>query len=225
MSVSEKVRELARDGVSIADIARRLGIRYQHAYNVLKADLARAVSPEAALATRENRADGVAAGRRVSAPYAMGDDSLVVEGYGFKHVTDLDPDRMMDRAVRAFTPRGEYANKNALPLNKYGEGPFCKFTIPRNYQNGGVYLLVVGSDIRYVGECTNLSGRFNNGHGNISPRNCYKGGQDTNCRINNLIYMSCFANETVSLFFHETTDYKNVEAQLRAVLRASWNRV
>ncbi len=38
MSVSEDIRSLARDGVAVAEIARRLGIRYQHAYNVLKND-------------------------------------------------------------------------------------------------------------------------------------------------------------------------------------------
>jgi hypothetical protein len=38
MSVSENIRALARDGLGTAEIARRLGIRYQHAYNVLKAD-------------------------------------------------------------------------------------------------------------------------------------------------------------------------------------------
>lgn len=37
MSVSEKIRALARDGFSTTEIARQLGIRYQHAYNVLKA--------------------------------------------------------------------------------------------------------------------------------------------------------------------------------------------
>jgi hypothetical protein len=36
MSVSEDIRALARDGHTTAEIARRLGIRYQHAYNVLK---------------------------------------------------------------------------------------------------------------------------------------------------------------------------------------------
>ena len=38
MSVSENIRALAREGLSTAEIARRLGIRYQHAYNVLKSD-------------------------------------------------------------------------------------------------------------------------------------------------------------------------------------------
>ncbi|MFK0642978.1 MULTISPECIES: hypothetical protein [Brucella/Ochrobactrum group] len=37
MSVSEDIRALAREGLATAEIARRLGIRYQHAYNVLKA--------------------------------------------------------------------------------------------------------------------------------------------------------------------------------------------
>jgi hypothetical protein len=36
MSISEDIRALARKGHTTAEIARRLGIRYQHAYNVLK---------------------------------------------------------------------------------------------------------------------------------------------------------------------------------------------
>ena len=30
--------------------------------------------------------------------------------------------------------------------------------------------------------------RYNNGYGRISPRNCFQGGQSTNCRVNNLIF-------------------------------------
>lgn len=225
MSVSEKIRELARDGVSTADIARRLGIRYQHAYNVLKADRGRPTSSETVLAARKNPIDGIAAVSRVSVPHTMGSDYLVVEGYRFERVSDLAPVRVKDGTVRSFMPQNQYANEYGLPLNKYGTGPFCKFTAPQSYQKAGVYLLVVGSDIRYVGECANLSARFNNGYGNISPRNCYKGGQETNCRINNLIYTSSTEGETLSLFFYETADYKSVEARLRAVLCAPWNRI
>ena len=36
MTTSSNIRALAREGLSTAQIARRLGIRYQHAYNVLK---------------------------------------------------------------------------------------------------------------------------------------------------------------------------------------------
>lgn len=36
VSTSAKIRALAAEGLETAEIARRLGIRYQHAYNVLK---------------------------------------------------------------------------------------------------------------------------------------------------------------------------------------------
>ena len=38
MSTSSDIRALAREGLNTSEIARRLGIRYQHAYNVLKAE-------------------------------------------------------------------------------------------------------------------------------------------------------------------------------------------
>jgi hypothetical protein len=47
MSVLEDIRALARDGLNTAEIAWRLGIRYQHAYNVLKADSAGGVASQA----------------------------------------------------------------------------------------------------------------------------------------------------------------------------------
>jgi hypothetical protein len=36
MSVSENISALACEGLTVAEIARRLGVRYQHACNVLK---------------------------------------------------------------------------------------------------------------------------------------------------------------------------------------------
>ncbi len=38
MSTSENIRALAREGLATTEIAKQLGIRYQHVYNVLKAD-------------------------------------------------------------------------------------------------------------------------------------------------------------------------------------------
>ncbi|MGE4340214.1 MAG: DUF6884 domain-containing protein [Pigmentiphaga sp.] len=49
MSVSENIRALAREGLKVAEIARRLGIRYQHAYNVWKQ------SPTPSSAARDSR--------------------------------------------------------------------------------------------------------------------------------------------------------------------------
>jgi hypothetical protein len=104
--------------------------------------------------------------------------------YEFAQVCDIEPLRENDGSVRALKPQSRYKNNNALPLNKYGKGPFCKFTIPKGYKVSGVYAIVVNQELKYIGECVNLSSRFNVGYGNISPRNCFKGGQETNCRIN-----------------------------------------
>lgn len=53
MTVSDQLRALAQEGMAVADIARLVGVRYQHAYNVLKAagllEIARSnVAPRAA---------------------------------------------------------------------------------------------------------------------------------------------------------------------------------
>ena len=84
-------------------------------------------------------------------------------------------------------------------------GPRGRFThwFQDNWLRFGLSLLVDNSrialglaldgDLRYVGECANLSARFNVGYGNISPKNCFSGGQETNCRLNNLLYEAVLA--------------------------------
>ncbi len=41
MSVSDEIRKLTQEGLAVAEIAKRLGIRYQHAYNVANSSGAR----------------------------------------------------------------------------------------------------------------------------------------------------------------------------------------
>ena len=89
----------------------------------------------------------------------------------------------------------------------------------------GVYVLMVDGELRYVGECANLSDRFNAGYGNISPKNCFKGGQETNCRLNNLVYTTAKGGGRISAWFFRTADYKSVEALLRNILNPALNRV
>ncbi|WP_062584619.1 hypothetical protein [Rhizobium sp. Leaf311] len=122
-------------------------------------------------------------------------------------------------------PQERYAKRELYPLNKYGAGPFCKFRIPATFAHSGVYAIMAGDEIRYIGETNNLSRRYNMGYGTISPKNCYKGGQETNVRMNNLIYQSALAGEVLSLWFHQTTDFKDLESALRLAHRASWNRI
>jgi hypothetical protein len=150
---------------------------------------------------------------------------MIIAGCEFEHVCNIEPVRDKDGTVRVFMTQDRYQNARSLPLNRYGAGPFCKFKVPNRFQASGVYALTVGDEVRYVGECTNLSARFNAGYGNISPKNCFKGGQETNCRLNNLVYTAVQAGGRISLWFFKTADYKSMEAALRSTLTAAWNRV
>lgn len=150
---------------------------------------------------------------------------MKIAGYEFKHVCDIEPARGADKTVEPCMPQGRYANARNLPLNKYGKGPFCRFRIPNRFKTSGVYVLTINGEIRYVGECADLSARFNTGYGNISPKNCFKGGQETNCRLNNLVYLAAVAGERISLWFFQTADYKAMESALRSTLKLAWNRI
>lgn len=151
--------------------------------------------------------------------------STIIDGYPFTFVARIEPTRDADGVITSQLPQPRYRNVRGLPLNNYGAGPFCKFTIPRHFRQCGVYVILSGDTLKYVGECADLSRRFNAGYGNISPKNCFKGGQETNCRLNNLIYSALNAGETLTLHFHQTDEYKAVEAVLRAKLRPPWNRI
>jgi len=121
-------------------------------------------------------------------------------------------------------PQARYHDANNSPLNKYGNGPFCKFSIPCNACGEGVYALFVNDTLKYVGECEDLVNRFNMGYGNISPKNCYQGGQPTNCRINHLI-LECFQEGSrIGLFFLPTRERHNVEYALIKEFSPEWNK-
>ena len=146
-------------------------------------------------------------------------------GIDFEHVCDIAPRRTTDGVIEAFMPQSRYANRRGLPLNTYGAGPFCKFAIPSSYPVSGVYIISLDGELLYVGETANLSKRFNAGYGNISPRNCFAGGQQTNCRVNSLILAAASAGRSIALWFHSTHDYKVREAALRSALRWTWNKI
>lgn len=149
-----------------------------------------------------------------------------IKGYHFEHVCDIEPTRDTGGSVQRFMPQVRYKNAQSLPLHRHGAGPFCKFKIPTRFQSSGVYVLTIDDKVRYVGECANLSARFNAGYGNISPRNAFKGGQETNCRLNKLVYATARAGEIISLWFFRTADHKSVEAALLSTLNPGpdWNR-
>jgi hypothetical protein len=151
---------------------------------------------------------------------------MKVGTYEFNRICDLELLRDESGSVQSLRPMGRYRNDRNLPLNRYGEGPFCKFRISNTHRKSGVYGISVGHEMvfRYVGECVHLSNRFNAGYGNISPRNCFSGGQETNCRLNNLIFETVRSGVRVSLWFCQTADHKTVESELLDSLRLVWNR-
>jgi hypothetical protein len=150
--------------------------------------------------------------------------SISLGNYDFNLVTELEPERSDQESITKFLPQDRFKNDGSIPLNRYGKGPFCKFKIPRDIQVSGVYAIKVSDEVRYVGECQALSDRFNMGYGNISPRNCFAGGQQTNCRINNLIYQEAQAGLRITLWFHATEDYKTIERELLDANNFNWNR-
>jgi hypothetical protein len=140
--------------------------------------------------------------------------SILIEGIIFNFVAPILPEETADGKILEFAPAIRYLNVDRLPLHKYGSGPFCRFRIGHGNQSldvFGVYAIVGGaSRILYVGKCaghtSTLGARFNSGHGQISPRNCFKGGQSTNCHVNMCILQAAKNSEQLSLFFHVTSD-------------------
>ena len=152
--------------------------------------------------------------------------SIQIGGHQFELLCEIEPVRKTDGTIAEFLPQSRYVNAQSLGLNRYGRGPFCKFSIPNNRREPGVYAVMLnGRDLKYIGETENLSDRFNMGYGNISPRNCFARGQETNCRLNNAIYCALAVGVRVVLWFHATKNFKAVEYDLRVSLKREWNRV
>lgn len=150
---------------------------------------------------------------------------LKLLGYTFQLIQELDPARNPSGTIKEFFPQEEYTRKDTTPLNKYGKGPFCRFSLRKKgfWGIGGVYALVDSSGLLYIGQTINFEQRFNTGYGNISPRNCYIGGQSTNCKINTMILNKYLDGERIDLFFYETPNYNNVEAELIEILKPPYN--
>lgn len=147
-----------------------------------------------------------------------------IDGIAFDFICHLSPEIGPDGQCRSLMPQDRYNNVKGLPRNTYGVGPFCKFRIPSQLKASGVYALAIDGSVKYIGECVNLSSRYNSGYGNISPRNCFKGGQETNCRINALVHAEYRRGRKVELWFHAVREHKAMERRLLAMETYEWNK-
>jgi len=148
-----------------------------------------------------------------------------IKGIPFQYVCEIIPEFNGNGMPKEYMPQSRYKNSSNIPLHEYGHGPFCRFKVPERYnRKNGVYIILVEGNPKYVGECENLGMRFNMGYGNISPRNCYKGGQSTNCRLNNLILKTSKKGNKIGLLFYETENGINIENELIESLHPGWNK-
>ncbi len=149
---------------------------------------------------------------------------LVLQKYLFKKVCNIKP-QTRNGEIYTHSPQNRYNNVDNRPLHKYGAGTFCKFSIPKRYNNlAGIYIIVTEQRIVYLGKCVDLLNRFNIGYGNISPRNCFVGGQSTNCKINKNILEIAREGKEIELFFYENNlERSEIEKELIKETQPNWN--
>ena len=182
----------------------------------------RAASQEKARPFAESEARPVLSQRRVTTQRR-------IAGLFFSYVGPIRPQRDRSGGVIEDKPQSRFVNERNLRLHKYGHGPFCRFHVAEGWKWNGVYILMTENSPLYVGECENLERRWGSmGYGTISPRACFTGGQETNCRINNLIYRGTKIGAGFDLWFHPIVGGKQarltVESRLVAALRPPWNK-
>lgn len=129
---------------------------------------------------------------------------------------NIEPRKDIDGEIKEYFPQNLYDGKETSKLNPYGDGTFCKFSISTFDWTGvaGVYAFFSDDVLIYIGQAYDFAQRINQGYGNISPRNCYVGGQETNCRINQSILQELKSGHHVALYFFPTQNYDYVETEL-----------
>ena len=123
-------------------------------------------------------------------------------------------------------PHGRYANPKALPLHAHGRGTFVRLRTEHLPPEPGVYA-VVGNDgdVLYVGRARDSIRRqwSPQGYAVIHARNCFQGGQSTNCRVNALIADQLSRGRTLALWTLATPDPTPIETSIIRRLRPPWN--
>lgn len=152
------------------------------------------------------------------------DDTLSLGGHAFRRAGAIEPVREPGGAIREDLPQERYANTGGLGLNAHGDGPFCEFSVRGLPAAPGVYAVTVAGAVVYVGISVDLRQRWSSmGYGRISPRNCFEGGQSTNCKVNHAILLQARAGRATELWIHETAEPRPLEAQLIRDLDPPWN--
>ena len=149
-----------------------------------------------------------------------------LQAAGLALVCQMNIERDLRGLPVEYLPQNDYENGNGLPLNSHGQGPFCRFSIPKLTDSPGVYAITVDDSVVYIGECQNFRERYGpRGYGVIHPRNCFVGGQSTNCKVNARVLEATLRNSIPELWFMPETfrSRKLVEAALVSEFQPPWN--
>lgn len=150
--------------------------------------------------------------------------TLLLGDRAFRRAGAIEPVREPRGAIREDMPQRRYANADGLGLNAHGDGPFCEFSTPGLPSAPGVYAVTVAGAVVYVGISVDIRRRWGpTGYGRISPRNCFEGGQSTNCKVNHAILFEALAGREIVLWIHETAEPRPLEAELIRRLAPPWN--
>ena len=143
-----------------------------------------------------------------------------IGGIGFWLVGAIQPQRTAEGQLWEYS----HPLPDGIRPNRHSAGPFCKFALPAAPRTAGVYAVTVDDELRYLGECEDLAGRFGTaGYGHISPRKCHDDGQSTNCKLNSRVLAAAKAGQIAHVWFHPTDERKAIECTLIATLAPDWN--
>lgn len=112
-------------------------------------------------------------------------------------------------------------------LNEHGDNVFCDFSIAESIPSKakGIYCFSISEVIKYFGRSHDpFEKRLNQGYGHISPKNCYRDGQSTNCHINSMIAK----NYSIVSFYvcpiDNDLEIDQLEKLLISSYKPGWNR-
>ena len=122
-----------------------------------------------------------------------------------------------------YKPQSRYKKAKESSLHEFGNGEFCKFKLNNAKNISGVYAWIINDEVIYIGEAVNFKKRFNMCYGIISPRNCFVGGQKTNCKMNKVVLDTYKNGQNIDIYFYETKDYKAIEKELLKSITTLYN--
>ena len=126
-------------------------------------------------------------------------------------------ERQLDGEPIIDNPQRELADKDRHPKL---EPPFCRLILPELPSSPGVYIVVVAGQVKYVGSTTRgLANRWSH-YRKISPSNCKRNGQPTNCRINHQILEARQKGQNVHLWFRK---HRTLEDRMIKFFKPLWN--